>query len=104
MPAVSDFITAKKIKLLSSLLAFFTDKSGFVGVIEIAKPWLPLTRELSSKARLRERKDRGFMRSYFSPSVFLLTQKSTSLVRGRQDKVCLQFEAPLCKGGCHGLP
>ena len=25
-------------------------------MIEIAKPWLPLTRELSSKARLRERK------------------------------------------------
>ena len=44
MPAVSDFITAKKIKLLLSLLAFFTDKSGFVEVIEIAKPWLPLTR------------------------------------------------------------
>ena len=38
---------------------------------------------LSSKARLRERKGCGFMRSYFSPSVFLLTQKATSLVRGR---------------------
>ena len=26
----------------------------------------------------------GFMRFYFSPSVFLLTQKATSLVRGRR--------------------
>ena len=50
----------------------------------IAKLWLPLTRELSSKARLRERKGCGFMRFYFSPSDFLLTQKATSLVRGRQ--------------------
>ena len=68
----------------AKLVCFLVDKLGFVEVIEIAEPWLPLTRELSSKARLRERKGCGFMRFYFSPSVFLLTQKATSLVRGRQ--------------------
>ena len=74
------------------------NKSGFVGGIEIAKPWLPLTRELSSKARLRERKGCGFMRFYFSPSDFLLMQKATSLVRGRQEIVCLQSAAPSSEG------
>ena len=53
----------------------------------IAKLWLPLTRELSSKARLRERKGCVFMRFHFSPSDFLLTQKATSLVRGRQGRL-----------------
>ena len=52
-------------------------------MIAIARLRLPLTRELSSEARLRERKGCGFMRFHFSPSVFLLTQKATSLVRGR---------------------
>ena len=56
-------------------------------MIKIAGFRLPLMRELSSKARLRERKGCVFMRSYFSPSVFLLTQKSTSLVRGRQGRL-----------------
>ena len=66
--------------------------------------WLPLTRvrvscghlckaeapteavaeTLSSETRLKERKDKVIMYlNPFSPSVFLLTQKSTSLVRGR---------------------
>ena len=64
--------------------------SGQIGVcrgLAIAKPRLPLTRELSSKARLRERKGCAFMRFHFSPSVFLLTQKATSLVRGRQGRL-----------------
>ena len=63
------------------------NKSGFVGVIAIARLWLPLKRELASEARLRERKGCGFMRFYFSPSDFLLTQKATSLVRGRQGRL-----------------
>ena len=68
-------------------------------MIEIAKLWLPLTRELSSEERLRERKGCVFMRSYFSPSVFLLTQKATSLVRGRQEIVVYSLRHPLHKGG-----
>ena len=61
-------------------------------MIEIAILRLPLTRELSSKARLRERKDRVFMRSYFSPSVFLLTQKSTSQLPFRSVLLSLCLE------------
>ena len=71
---------------MQSLFAF----SRTIGVcrgLAIAKPRLPLTRELSSKARLRERKGCAFMRVHFSPSVFLLTQKATSLVRGRQGRL-----------------
>ena len=45
---------------------------------------LPLMRELSSIARLRERKDKISIKlPFFSPSVFCFA-KSTSLVRGRQ--------------------
>ena len=57
-------------------------KSGFVEVLGIAKPRLPLTRELSSEARLRERKAKVYIYLYsFSPSVNLTV--ATSLVRGR---------------------
>ena len=68
------------------------NKSGFVGMFAIAKLWLPLTRELSSEARLRERKGCVFMRSYFSPSVFLLTQKSTSQLPFRSVLLSLRLE------------
>ena len=68
------------------------NKSGFVGVIAIAILRLPLTRELSSKARLRERKGCVFMRSYFSPSVFLLTQKATSQLPFRSVLLSLRLE------------
>ena len=47
---------------------------------------------LSSKARLRERKDCGFMRFYFSPSVFLLTQKATSQLPFRSVLLSLRLE------------
>ena len=75
-----------KIRLCKACL-LFKRQIGVCRGLVIAKPRLPLTRELSSKARLRERKGCGFMRLYFSPSVFLLTQKSTSLVRGRQGRL-----------------
>ena len=76
---------------MQSLFAF----SRTIGVcrgLAIAKPRLPLTRELSSKARLRERKGCVFMRSYFSPSVFLLTQKSTSQLPFRSVLLSLRLE------------
>ena len=61
-------------------------------VLEIAKPRLPLTRELSSEARLRERKGCVFMRFYFSPSDFLLTQKATSQLPFRSVLLSLRLE------------
>ena len=74
------------------MFAFLRDESEFVEVLEIAKPRLPLTRELSSEARLRERKGCGFMRFYFSPSDFLLTQKATSQLPFRSVLLSLRLE------------
>ena len=80
-----------KIRLCKACL-LFKRQIGVCRGLVIAKPRLPLTRELSSKARLRERKGCGFMRLYFSPSVFLLTQKSTSQLPFRSVLLSLRLE------------
>ena len=67
-------------------------KIGVCRGLAIAKPRLPLTRELSSKARLRERNGCAFMRFHFSPSVFLLTQKATSQLPFRSVLLSLRLE------------